>query len=85
VVAGVPVRSALAAAQPSSVVVAAVGTLGYLARGDVVWSLAALVGVPVVVGVVAGWFAARLLPVRALTWLMVAALLGLAPYLLLRG
>lgn len=82
---GVPLLSALAAAQVQSVVIAGVGTLGYLAAGAVDWPLAVLVGVPELAGVLLGWRIARALPTRALRYALIAGLLGLAPYLALRG
>ena len=82
---GVPVLSALAAAQAQSVVIATVGTLGYLAHGAIDWPLAALMGVPEVAGVLIGWVIARALPTRALKYALIAALFALAPYLALHG
>lgn len=80
-----PVLSALAAAQAQSVVIAAVGTLGYVAHGGVDWPLAVLVGVPELIGVLIGWAVARALPTRTLKAVLVAALFALAPYLALHG
>jgi uncharacterized protein len=77
--------AALAAAQVQSVVVAGVGTLGYVAAGAVDWPLAALVGIPELAGVLIGWRIARALPTRTLTRAMVVALLAVAPYLALHG
>lgn len=85
VVLGVPVLEALAASQAQSVVIAGVGTLGYLAHGAVDWPLAALVGVPELAGVLVGWAIARALPTRALKVALVASLFALAPYLALHG
>jgi uncharacterized membrane protein YfcA len=82
---GVPVLSALAAAQAQSVVIAGVGTLGYLAAGAIDWPLAAVVGVPELVGVLAGWVIARALPTRTLKYALLVSLIGLAPYLALHG
>lgn len=81
----VPVLSALAAAQVQSVIIATVGTLGYLTHGAVNWPLAALVGIPELVGVLIGWIVARALPTRVLKYTLIAALLALAPYLALHG
>lgn len=52
---GTPVLSALAAAQTQSVVIATVGTVGYLAQGAISWPLALLVGIPELLGVLIGW------------------------------
>lgn len=85
VVLGVPVLEALAAAQVQSVVIAGVGTVGYLAHGAIDWPLAALVGVPELAGVLAGWAIARALPTRTLKYALVTSLFALAPYLALHG
>ncbi|MFJ8394957.1 sulfite exporter TauE/SafE family protein [Streptomyces sp. NPDC094144] len=81
VVCGLPVLSALAAAQAQSVVIASVGTLGYVQHGSIDWTLAAVVGVPELVGVLVGWRIARSVPARRLKYAMAAMLLALAPYL----
>lgn len=81
----VPVLSALAAAQAQSVVIATVGTAGYLAHDAIDWPLAALVGVPELAGVLLGWVIARALPTRILKHILIVALFALAPYLALRG
>lgn len=85
VVLGVPVLSALAAAQAQSIVIATVGSLGYLANAAIDWQLAALVGIPELVGVVLGWAIAQRVPTRALKYTLVAALLAVAPYLAFSG
>lgn len=85
VAAGLPVLSALAAAQVQSVVIAGAGTAGYLAAGAIDWPLAALVGVPELAGVLLGWVIARALPTRVLRYALIASLLGIAPYLALHG
>lgn len=85
VVLGMPVLSALAAAQVQSVVIATVGTAGYLAAGAIDWPLAALVGIPELAGVLLGWVLARALPTRTLTYVLIASLFGLAPYLAFHG
>ncbi|WP_218004685.1 sulfite exporter TauE/SafE family protein [Microtetraspora niveoalba] len=85
IVLGVPVLESLASAQVQSVVVAAVGTLGYLAHDAVDWPLAALVGVPELAGVLIGWKIAHALPARGLKYGLIVALLALAPYLALHG
>ncbi len=82
---GLPVLSALAAAQAQSVVIASVGTLGYLAAGAIDWPLAAVVGIPELAGVLVGWKIARALPTRTLTYLLITSLFALAPYLALHG
>ncbi|QWF85086.1 sulfite exporter TauE/SafE family protein [Amycolatopsis sp. CA-230715] len=82
---GTPVLSALAAAQVESVVIASVGTLGYLSTGAIDWPLAALVGIPELAGVLIGWRIARALPTRALKYALITSLLAAAPYLALHG
>ncbi len=82
---GVPVLESLAAAQAQSIVIAAVGTVGYLAHGAINWPLAALVGIPELAGVLLGWKIAQVVPTRGLKYALVAALLAVAPYLALHG
>lgn len=81
----VPVLEALAAAQAQSIVIAGVGTIGYLAHGAIDWPLAAIVGVPELIGVLLGWKIARSLPTRTLKYALIITLLALAPYLALHG
>lgn len=81
----VPVLESLAAAQAQSVVIAGVGTAGYVLSGAVDWPLAVLVGVPELAGVLIGWKIAHALPGRSLKYAIVVTLLALAPYLALHG
>ncbi|WP_233266642.1 sulfite exporter TauE/SafE family protein [Tomitella fengzijianii] len=78
---GVPVLESLAAAQAQSIVIAAVGSVGYAAQGAIDWPLALLVGVPELAGVFLGWRIAHALPTRTLKRALIVALLVLAPYL----
>jgi uncharacterized protein len=73
---GVPVLESLASAQAQSIVIAAVGSLGYLAHGAINWPLAALVGIPELAGVLIGWKIAHSLPTRTLKYALIATLLG---------
>lgn len=82
---GTPVLEALASAQAQSIVIAGVGTIGYLAHGSIDWGLAVLVGVPELAGVLLGWKIAQALPTRTLKIVLIVVLLALAPYLALRG
>ncbi|PSK96941.1 hypothetical protein CLV30_12425 [Haloactinopolyspora alba] len=82
---GFPVLTSLAAAQVQSVVVAGTGTVGYVLDGSVDWSLATVIGLPELVGVLVGWRVARALPARRLKLALVVVLLALAPYLALHG
>lgn len=83
VAAGIPMLLAVALAQVQSVFLAAGATAGYVAQGSVSWPLAVLVGVPELVGVVAGWrFAQHIDPSRLKRGLAVL-LVVLGPYLAL--
>jgi uncharacterized membrane protein YfcA len=81
---GAGILKSLAAAQVQSVVVAGVGTVGYLAGGAIDWPLAIVIGVPELAGVLIGWRIARVLPTRTLTYTLVIALFVIAPYLALQ-
>ena len=82
---GVPLLKSLASAQAQSIVIASVGTLGYLAHGAVDWPLAVLIGVPELAGVLLGWKIAHSLPTRRLKSVLIVTLFALAPYLALHG
>ncbi|HEY9294148.1 MAG TPA: sulfite exporter TauE/SafE family protein [Microlunatus sp.] len=82
---GTEMLQALAAAQVQSVIIATVGTIGYLLRGSIDWTLAAVVGVPELAGVLIGWRIARALPTRVLRYTLVVAMFAIAPYLMLSG
>lgn len=85
VVSGVPLLTALAAAQAQSIVVAGAGTAVYLAQGAVSWPLVFLTGVPEMIGVWLGWKIAHAVPARPLTYLLATVLLALGPVLFLRA
>lgn len=85
VVAGTEILESLAAAQVQSVIIAGVGTVGYLATDAIDWPLAVLIGVPELAGVLIGWRIAHALPTRVLKYGLVVALLAMAPYLALSG
>lgn len=82
---GVPLLESLASAQAQSIVIAGVGTLGYLAHAAIDWPLAVLIGVPELAGVLLGWKIAHALPTRKLKNALIVTLLVLAPYLALHG
>ncbi|WP_067485504.1 sulfite exporter TauE/SafE family protein [Actinomadura hibisca] len=82
---GVPVLESLAAAQAQSIVIAGVGSVGYIAHGSVDWTLAAIVGIPELAGVLLGWKIAHRLPTRTLKNALIIVLFALAPYLALHG
>jgi uncharacterized protein len=85
IAAGTPMLTALAAAQAQSVVIAGVGTIGYAIQGDVSWSLALLVGIPQLAGVVIGWRLAHALPADRLRVALAGVLVVVGPYLILRN
>lgn len=78
---GVPLLEAVAATQVQSIVISGVGAAGYAAQGSIDWAMAAIIGVPLLAGVIIGWKIATILPVRTLRFVLVAVLLALAPYL----
>lgn len=77
-----PVLPSLACAQAQSIVIATVGTLGYLVHGTIDWPFAALVGVPELAGVLVGWKIAHALPTETLRNTLVLTLCGFALYLI---
>jgi uncharacterized protein len=79
-----PLLSAVASAQVQSIVIATVGTIGYVARGQISWPLAASLVVPQMIGVVIGWRIARRVPTARLMGVLAVVLIALAPYLVLR-
>jgi uncharacterized membrane protein YfcA len=85
VICGLPVRRALGAAQAQSVVIAAVGTAGYLAQGTIDWPLAFAIGVPELAGVLIGWRVAHAVSSRQLKYALAIVLVSLTPYLALHG
>ncbi|WP_244501179.1 sulfite exporter TauE/SafE family protein [Streptomyces sp. TP-A0874] len=82
---GLPVLESVASAQVQSIVIAAVGTVGYLGQGAIDWPLAALVGIPELAGVLLGWKIAHALPTRTLKRVLIVTLFALAPYLALHS
>ncbi|MCL2615122.1 MAG: sulfite exporter TauE/SafE family protein [Nocardioidaceae bacterium] len=85
VVCGAPMLDSIAASQAQSVVIAGTGSIGYLVHGSIDWSIAALVGIPELAGVLIGWRLARALPTQVLKRVMVVVLLALVPYLAVHG
>lgn len=77
---GVPLLPAVAVAQVQSVFVAAFATAGYVARDAVSPVVVAAVGVPELVGVVAGWRIAHAVDDVLLTRVLAVLLVGLGPY-----
>ncbi|MGB9966240.1 sulfite exporter TauE/SafE family protein [Halobacterium sp. CBA1126] len=81
---GVPMLIAVGVAQVQSVFVAAFATAGYLAQGAVSWPLAIAIGIPELVGVVAGWKIAQSIDAETLTRVLAILLLVVGPYIALR-
>lgn len=82
---GTPMLPALAAGQVQSVVIAGVGSVGYLSQGSIDWGLALVVGIPELCGVLIGWRIARRVPGHQLKRVMIVVLLAVAPFLALHG
>ncbi len=80
---GLPMLAAVAAAQVQSVFIAGFATAGYVARDAVSLPLAALVGVPELVGVVVGWRIAHAVDENRLKQVLAVLLVGLGPYIAL--
>lgn len=83
VVCGTPMLVALAAAQVQSIVLSGTATATYLAAGAVSPSLALLVGVPQLAGVVVGWRIAHRVPSRRLKAVLAVVLVAIGPLLAL--
>ena len=83
VVLGVPMLMGVAVAQVQSVFVAGFATLGYALQGSISWPLALLVGVPQLVGALAGWWVARRTRPERLKIVLGCALLAVGAYLLM--
>jgi uncharacterized membrane protein YfcA len=79
VITGVPMLSALAAAQAQSVIVSITGTVVYLGQGAIDWPLAIMTGIPELIGVWLGWKIAHALPRRLLTVVLGVSLTVLGP------
>lgn len=80
---GVPVLPALAVAQVQSIFIAAFAATGYLVQGNVSTSLAALVGLPLLAGVVVGWKVAHLVEPARLKLVLGGVLIVVGPALAL--
>lgn len=84
VITGVPMLTALAAAQAQSVIVSVTGAIVYLSQGSIDWPLAIITGIPELFGVWLGWKIAHSLPRRLLTVVLGASLLVLGPVVALQ-
>ncbi|WP_324761179.1 sulfite exporter TauE/SafE family protein [Haloarcula sp. GH36] len=80
---GVPMLPALAVSQVQSIFIAAFATTGYLFQGNVSLPLAALVGLPLLAGVVVGWKVAHLVNPAKLKVALGIVLIVVGPYLIL--
>src|SRR5690554_7367208 len=85
VVLGVPMLVGVTLAQVQSIFIAAFATVGFAIHGAIDWSLALLVGVPLLIGTVAGWYLARRINPDRLQLGLAAVLIGLGGYLLIGG
>lgn len=83
VVLGAPMLVAIAVAQVQSVFISAFAAVGYAAVGAVSIPVALLVGIPQLVGVVAGWKVAHLVDPSRLRVILGVVLVVVAPLLLL--
>ncbi len=85
VVLGVPMLMALALAQVQSIFISGFATVGYAIHGAIDWGLAVLVGIPLLIGTVAGWWIAQRIDPSRLKLFLGAVLLILGIYLLVGG
>jgi uncharacterized membrane protein YfcA len=85
VVLGVPMLVGVALAQVQSIFIAAFATFGYALHGAIDWWLALLVGIPLLIGTVAGWYLARRINPERLKLGLAVVLLALGAYLLVGG
>lgn len=83
VLVGVPMLPAVAVAQVQSIFIAAFAATGYLLQGNVSFSLAVLVTVPLLAGVVGGWKVAHRVSPGRLKLVLGTVLLVVGPYLAL--
>ncbi len=81
---GVPMLSAVAVAQVQSIFIAAFATAGYAVQGAVDWRLGVLVGIPLLIGVVGGWWVARRTDPSRLKIFLGVVLVAVGSYLLMR-
>jgi uncharacterized membrane protein YfcA len=79
---GFETRTAAATSLTAVLVTAAVGSLTYAFHGDVKPGAAAIVGIPAMIGVVAGTALQQRIPVRQLTYAFAALLVVVAVRLL---
>ena len=80
---GVPMLLAVAVAQVQSIFIATFAATGYFVQGNVSVSLAAVVGFPLLAGVVVGWKVAHLIAPGRLKIVLGVVLVAVGPYLAL--
>lgn len=80
---GVPMLLAVAVAQVQSIFIAGFATAGYLFQDSVLFSLAVLVGLPLLAGVVIGWKVAHHVDPAHLKVVLGIVLVAIGPYLAL--
>lgn len=85
VVLGVPMLMSVALAQVQSIFISAMATVGYTIQGTVDWYLAGILGVPLIIGTVTGWYLAQRIPVKRLKVTLATVLIGLSIYLMAGG
>jgi uncharacterized membrane protein YfcA len=85
VVLGVPMLMSVALAQVQSIFISAMATVGYTFQGAVDWQLAAILGVPLIIGTFAGWYLAQRIPVKRLKVSLAIVLVALGIYLMAGG
>lgn len=83
--AGIAMLPALGAAQAQSIVIAAVGTIGYALRGAIAWPLVPVVGVPLLAGALVGWRIARVTHADRLRSILAGVLIATGAYLIVRN
>ncbi|APW99129.1 anion permease [Halobiforma lacisalsi AJ5] len=83
VLVGVPMLLAVAVAQVQSIFIAAFATAGYALQSTVLLSLAVVVGIPLLLGVVVGWKVAHAVDPNRLKVTLGFVMLGVGPYLAL--
>ena len=85
VVLGVPMLMSVALAQVQSIFISAMATVGYTFQGAVDWYLAGILGIPLIIGTVAGWYLAQRIPVKKLKVALAIVLVALGIYLMSGG
>lgn len=85
VVLGVPMLMSVALAQVQSIFISGMATIGYVFQGAVDWQLAGILGIPLLIGTVAGWYLAQRIPVKRLKVALAIVLVALGIYLIAGG